>query len=84
LPPTSNPIFTVRWSAQDNGGIKNYFVWVRVDGGEWLPWLETEATESDYAGESGRLYEFAVWTQDLAGNWSTNTDIQPMTSTKVE
>lgn len=84
LPPTSNPIFTVRWHAQDNGEIKSYFVWVRIDGGEWLPWLETTATESDYAGESGRLYEFAVWAQDKADNWSTNTDLQPMTSTKVE
>lgn len=84
LPPTSNPIFTVRWDAEDDGQVTNYFVWVRIGGGDWLPWLETSNTESDYAGESGKLYEFAVWAQDAGGNWSTNTDLQPMTSTKVE
>ena len=84
LPETSNSIFTVRWGGQDNGEIKDYFVWVRVDGGEWLPWLETTLTESDYAGEPGKTYDFAVWVQDAAGNWSTNTELQPMATTRVE
>lgn len=84
LPEISRSIFTVRWGGQDNGEIKNYFVWVRVDGGEWLPWLETTLTESDYAGEPGKTYDFAVWVQDVAGNWSTNTELQSMTSTRVE
>lgn len=84
LPPTSDGIFKVKWGAQDNGEIKSYFVWVRVDGGEWIPWLETTITESDYAGESGSLYEFTLWVQDVAENWSTNVELQPMTSTRVE
>lgn len=84
LPPVSPTIFTVEWGADDNGGIKSYFVWVRIDGGEWLPWIETTLTQSDYAGESGKVYEFAIWAQDQAGNWSTNTELEPMTSTQVE
>ena len=84
LPPTSNRIFSVEWSAQDDGEVDSYFVWVRVDGANWIPWLQTTLTESDYAGESGKLYEFAVQAQDVAGNWSTNTELQPMTSTRVE
>jgi len=84
LPETSSHIFTVTWGAQDNGEVNNYFVWVRINGGDWLPWMETAATQNDYAGEAGNLYEFAVWAQDVAGNWSTNTEIQPMASTRVE
>jgi len=84
LPEVSSPIFTVTWSAQDDGEVKSYFVWVRQDGGDWLPWLETSATQSDYAGESGSLYEFAVWAQDVAENWSLNTELVPMASTRVE
>jgi len=84
LPAISPQIFTVNWRAEDDGGIQSYFVWVRIDGGEWLPWLETTELSGDYAGESGRLYEFALWVQDLGGNWSTNTELQPMASTRVE
>lgn len=84
LAQTSPAIFTVRWNAIDDSGISKYFVWVRIDGGEWLPWMETTALESDYAGESGRTYEFAVWAQDLAGNWSPNTDLQAQAMTRVE
>jgi len=84
LPPTSPQIFTVKWGAEDDGGIQSYFVWVRINDGDWLPWLETTETQSDYAGEPGQFYEFALWVQDMAGNWSTNTELQPMTSTRVE
>jgi len=84
LPEVSSPIFTVSWDAQDDGEVKNYFVWVRVNGGDWLPWLETSAKQNDYAGESGSLYEFAVWAQDAAENWSLNTELVPMASTRVE
>jgi hypothetical protein len=84
LPPTSDRIFRVKWGAQDNGEVKSYFVWVRVNNGDWIPWLDTTATQGDYAGESGSLYEFAVWAQDVAENWSLNTELQPMASTRVE
>lgn len=84
LPLMSNQIFNVKWSGEDDGQIQTYFVWVRVNNGDWLPWLETTSTNEDYAGESGSFYEFAVWVQDMAGNWSTNTELQPMASTQVE
>jgi hypothetical protein len=84
LPETSPTIFTVQWSAEDASGRKSYAVWVRVDGGEWSPWLETTLTQADYAGTAGSQYEFSLSAQDNAGNWSTSTDLQPMTSTHVE
>jgi hypothetical protein len=84
LPATSSPIFTVSWGAEDNGEVVRYLVWVRVDGGEWTPWLETAQRQGEYTGEPGRRYEFAVWAQDAAGNWSANTDLQPMASTQTQ
>lgn len=83
LPVVSHPTFPVSWSAEDDSGIASYLVWVRVDGGDWQPWLETELTEGLYTGESGRTYEFAVWAVDLAGNWSRNTELQPQAITAV-
>ena len=83
LPEVSPPTFTIRWLGEDNSGIDRYFVWVRVNGGEWTPWLETARTEADYTGESGNLYEFAVWAIDLAGNWSLNINVQPQAGTRV-
>jgi hypothetical protein len=59
-------------------------VWVRIDGGDWQPWLETPLTQGSYTGISGSTYEFAIWARDLAGNWSTNTNLQPQAVTRVE
>ena len=84
LPERSPATFTVSWSGQDDSGIASYLVWVRVDGGTWEPWLETGATSADYTGESGHIYEFAVWAVDLAGNWSTNTELVAQAVTRVE
>jgi hypothetical protein len=84
LPVVSPPVFTVAWSAQDNSGIESYLVWVRVDGGDWQPWLETTATSAQYTGASGSTYEFAVWAVDLAGNWSSNIELEPQAVTHVE
>lgn len=84
LPAVSPPTFTVRWGAQDASGIDRYVVWVKIDEGEWLPWLETSRTESAYTGEAGKRYQFAVWAVDVVGNWSANTDLQPMAETRVE
>jgi hypothetical protein len=83
LPPTSPPTFTVTWSGQDDSGIAQYLVWVRVNGGDWQPWLETDQTQAAYAGVSGQRYEFAAWAVDLAGNWSANTEITPQAVTEV-
>lgn len=85
LPVVSPPSFTVTWNAQDDSGIAGYLVWVRVDGGQWQPWLEdTQHTQAVFSGESGRRYEFAVWAFDLAGNWSLNTELSPQAVTSVE
>ncbi|MBZ0303760.1 MAG: fibronectin type III domain-containing protein [Anaerolineae bacterium] len=85
LPVVSPTSFSVTWSGQDNSGIVRYLVWVRVDGGQWQPWLEdTTLTQATFSGESGRRYEFAVWAVDLAGNWSRNTELTPQAVTSVQ
>lgn len=85
LPVISPPTFTVYWSGQDDSGIQAYLVWVRADGGEWQPWIEsTTDTQAQYTGESGKRYDFAVWAQDLAGNWSLNTELSPQATTAVQ
>lgn len=83
LPAQSPPVFEVRWGAEDVSGIARYVVWVRVDGGAWQTWLETDRTFSQYTGETGRTYEFAVWAVDRAGNWSPNVALTPMAGTTV-
>lgn len=84
LPELSQATFTVTWNGTDDSGIAQYLIWVRVDGGEWLPWLQTTRTEGQYTGERGRTYEFAAWALDFGGNWSANTDIRPQAVTRVE
>jgi hypothetical protein len=84
LPAISPATFTVSWSAKDDTGIDHYLIWVRIDGGEWKPWLETKATKGEYTGESGKTYEFAAWAQDLSGKWSLNTELTPQAVTKVQ
>jgi hypothetical protein len=84
LPEDSPPTFRVQWGAQDESGIASYIVWVRVDGGAWQKWLETTATEADYAGSVGNTYEFSLWAVDLAGNWSQNIDLTPQAVTRVK
>ncbi len=84
LPVISPADFVVSWGGEDDSGIASYLVWVRANGGDWQPWQETSATSATYTGESGTLYEFAVWAVDLAGNWSTNADLQPQAYTRVE
>lgn len=84
LPVISAATFTVSWRGEDNSGIAMYQVWVRVDGGVWSPWLETPDTSGAYEGVSGSLYEFDVWAQDLAGNWSENVNLTPRAVTRVQ
>jgi hypothetical protein len=84
LPEVSPPVFTVTWTGKDDSGIERYTIWVRVDGGQWTPWIETTRSEGQYTGEPGKTYEFAAWALDLGGNWSTNTDLQPQAITRVQ
>lgn len=84
LPVTSAPVFEVTWGAKDNGEVVKYLIWVKINEGEWQPWLETAQTTASYTGIAGNTYRFAVWAQDSAGNWSDNVTLEPMAVTKVE
>lgn len=83
LPQTSGVTFNVSWRGEDNSGIERYWVWVRVNGGEWAVWLDTTETSGQYVGVPNTTYEFSVWAVDLAGNWSSSTDLIPQASTTV-
>ncbi len=83
LPIISPATFVVSWTGEDDRGVVGYLVWVQVDGGEWQPWLETDATEGEYAGTPGSTYSFAAWARDAAGNWSLNTELTPQATTAV-
>jgi len=84
LPAISPPTFTVTWNGQDDSGIARYLIWVRVNGGEWTPWLETSESSADYIGIPGNSYEFSAWAVDLADNWTEGTQITAQASTRVE
>lgn len=84
LPATSPQTFTVAWQGSDNSGIASYTIWVRENGQNWRAWLETSDTQADFSGQPGGFYEFDIWAVDLAGNWSTNIELQPRTATTVE
>lgn len=83
LPQTSSTTFTVSWGGDDNSGIDRYWVWVRINGGTWEVWLDTTDTSAEYVGAPNTSYEFSVWAVDLAGNWSSDTDLTPQASTTV-
>ena len=83
LPVVSPPTFAVRWAGADDRGIEAYLIWVRVDAGDWQPWLETAATEAEYSGAAGSTVAFAAWARDAAGNWSLNTDLAPQATTAI-
>lgn len=92
LPEFSRRHFTVSWTGTDPGGsgLDYYDVQVRVDEGEWQPWLaEVTVTEAEYGnGENGRLYQFRARGVDNANNVEsfgaaeaeTVVDTQPPTS----
>jgi len=84
LDAVSPATFTLHWSGMDDSGIASYIVWVRVNGGDWTKWLETSDTQADYTGSSGNTYDFALWAEDLAGNWSQNIELSPQATTKVQ
>jgi hypothetical protein len=83
LPIVSPTTFTVAWQGEDDRGVVGYLIWVQVDGGEWQPWLETDATQAEYTGSAGSTVAFAAWARDAAGNWSLNTDLTPQATTAV-
>lgn len=84
LPEISPSSFEVHWQAEDDSPIERYLVWVKVDDGEWRPWLETTSTHGVYTGQSGSTYAFAVWALDGAGNWSNNLQLVAQAVTRIE
>jgi hypothetical protein len=83
LPEISPAVFIVRWQGDDASGVEKFIIWLRINGGEWQPWLETARNEAYFTGEAGNRYEFAAWALDYAGNWSTNIDLTPQAQTQV-
>ncbi len=84
LPEVSSAVFAVRWNGDDASGIEKFIIWMRINGGEWQPWLETARNEAYFSGTPGNRYEFAAWALDYAGNWSTNIDLNPQAQTQVQ
>jgi hypothetical protein len=72
LPGSSYPLIPVNWSGQDevNGsGVAFFDVFVSVDGGTFLPWLQrTTLRSSVYTGNPGSRYAFYTVATDNAGN----------------
>ncbi len=64
--------FTVRWAGTDAEGgsaIRDYEVYVSVDGGAWELWqLATTDTEAVFEGAPGSTYAFYSAARDNAGN----------------
>jgi len=83
LPEVSEPTFLVQWSAQDEGEIDHYLMWVRMNEGEWIPWIETKRTEAYFTGQLGSRYQFAAWALDKGGNWSENVTLLPQATTQM-
>jgi uncharacterized repeat protein (TIGR01451 family) len=73
----------VSWSATDPSGIKNYDVFVSVDGGAFTPWQTNITTTSAvYIGEIGKTYTFYSLATDNAGNEQIATAV-PTASTQL-
>lgn len=70
LPLYSAADFTVSWQGTDEGsGVAAYDVFVSVDGGPMVLWLQsTQQTSATYTGVPGHSYGFATRGVDRAGN----------------
>ncbi len=64
--------FLVRWTAEDDlggSGVESFDVYVSVNGGRFVPWLErTAAGQAVYDGSQGFTYAFYSRARDLVGN----------------
>jgi len=67
--------FTVRWSGSDSAGgvagsgVAGYDVYVSVDGGEFVKWMDrTTATSATYNGQVGSTYAFYSVAYDNVGH----------------
>jgi len=71
LASESRAQFPVQWAGQDTGGsgVAYYDLFVSVNGGPYLPWLQKTTLESAlYSGEFGSRYAFFSTATDRAGN----------------
>lgn len=74
LPERTNRIaFPLRWSGEDDAGgsgLRDYTVWVSVDGQPYQVWLgNTQQTQAVFDAQTGsRTYAFYVTATDHAGN----------------
>ena len=85
LPPTvsiSGPSVAtteiiLSWDGQDDGsGMAGYDVWVAMDGGEFVLWLEGSGVETAvYPSQLGHTYQFMVTGHDNAGNQASSSPI---------
>lgn len=67
---TRNSQVAVSWSGEDDAsGLKEYNVWVSVDGSAYTLWMaNTTATSATYPVEFGHTYAFYATATDNAGN----------------
>jgi hypothetical protein len=84
LPPTSAENMLIRWQGQDPGsGVAGYDIWVSQDQQPLKPWLlGVTITQSNYTGQFGHTYGFAIRARDRAGN-ETASPTQAETTTQV-
>ena len=71
LPPASTPQIPLRWTAQDpsGSGIASYDIFVSVNGGPYLPWLQqTTLSGALYSGQAGNRYAFYSVATDNLGD----------------
>lgn len=70
LPAASREAFPVQWGgADDSGSVAGYDVFVSVNGGAFVPWLQrTRLTSAVFQGEFGSQYAFYSRAVDAAGN----------------
>jgi hypothetical protein len=78
LVPYDGTLFELGWHVEDASGIPDEGVelWIRIDGGEWLPYLTGQpASASTFIeGEPGARYHFGAYAIDGYGNAS---DLDP-------
>jgi hypothetical protein len=77
--------FPVQWTGQDTGGsgVAFYDIFVSVNGGPYLPWLQKTALQGAvYKGELGSTYAFYSVATDRAGNVETSAAV-PDAQTRV-
>lgn len=92
LPPTSSmkPLpdtlyqtaIPLRWSGVDSvGELKDYTIFVSVDGGSFSPFLRnTTDTSAFYLGQPGKTYRFICVAEDVAGNFEVQGSVAEATT----